>query len=124
MTLYQPHGWPTVIPRIFTKDVRSVVGFLKSVLGAEGELRTDVPTELRIGDSLIMVSDGGGVRDAMPAFFYVYVADADLTYRTAIMEGALTIEEPVDTLYGDRRATVRDPWGNIWQIATNAGAPA
>jgi uncharacterized glyoxalase superfamily protein PhnB len=71
-----------------------------------------------------MVSDGGGVRDAMPGFFYVYVADADLTYRTAIMEGALTIEEPVDTLYGDRRATVRDPWGNIWQIATRRGSSA
>jgi uncharacterized glyoxalase superfamily protein PhnB len=124
MTSYQPHGWPTVIPRIFTNDVRSVVGFLKSVLGAEGELRTDVPTELRIGDSLIMVSDGGGVRDAMPAFFYVYMGDADSTYRTAIMEGALTIEEPVDMPYGDRRATVRDPWGNIWQIATHRGSSA
>jgi PhnB protein len=29
------------------------------------------------------------------------------------------IEEPRDMLYGDRRATVRDPLGNIWQIATH-----
>jgi PhnB protein len=29
------------------------------------------------------------------------------------------IEEPQDMFYGDRRATVRDPFGNIWQIATH-----
>jgi len=27
------------------------------------------------------------------------------------------IEHPADMPYGDRRATVRDPWGNTWQIA-------
>jgi uncharacterized glyoxalase superfamily protein PhnB len=31
--------------------------------------------------------------------------------------GAETMEEPVDTPYGDRRAMVRDPSGNIFQIA-------
>jgi PhnB protein len=29
------------------------------------------------------------------------------------------IEEPQDPFYGDRRATVRDPFGNIWHIATH-----
>jgi PhnB protein len=29
------------------------------------------------------------------------------------------IEEPQDMFYGDRRATVKDPFGNIWQIATH-----
>jgi hypothetical protein len=24
--------------------------------------------------------------------------------------------------YGDRRAMVLDPWGNIWEIATHGGA--
>jgi uncharacterized glyoxalase superfamily protein PhnB len=27
------------------------------------------------------------------------------------------MEEPTDTPYGDRRAMVRDPFGNIFQIA-------
>jgi hypothetical protein len=27
---FQPNGWPTVIPRMFTPDVAGVVGFLKS----------------------------------------------------------------------------------------------
>ena len=28
------------------------------------------------------------------------------------------IRSPTDQLYGDRRAMVRDAWGNTWQIAT------
>jgi uncharacterized glyoxalase superfamily protein PhnB len=54
----------------------------------------------------------------MPAFLYVYVADADQTYERAIAAGAEAIETPTDMPYGDRRATVRDSWANIWQIAT------
>jgi PhnB protein len=68
-----------------------------------------------------MVSDGGGVRETMPAFLYVYVEDADTTYRHAIGLGARLNEEPVDTPYGDQRATIQDPWGDICQIATHKG---
>jgi uncharacterized glyoxalase superfamily protein PhnB len=32
--------------------------------------------------------------------------------------GASSLEPPSDMPYGDRRATVRDPSGNVWQIAT------
>ena len=31
--------------------------------------------------------------------------------------GAVAMEEPLDTPYGDRRAMVRDPFGNVFQIA-------
>jgi len=47
------------------------------------------------------------------------VENTDKAYQRALEAGALTIEKPVDTPYGDRRATVQDPWGNIWQIATH-----
>ena len=59
------------------------------------------------------------MRDAMPAFLYLYLDDADTAYRRALEAGAIVIEEPQDMFYGDRRATVRDPFGNIWQIATH-----
>lgn len=118
MTSYKPAGWPDIIPRVFVSDVPALVAFLKTVFSAEGEARGGAPAEMRIGDSLIMVSDGGGVRDAAPAFLYVYVADADAAHAKAIAAGAASIEAPADMPYGDRRATVRDLWGNIWQIAT------
>ncbi|QOZ34477.1 glyoxalase/bleomycin resistance/extradiol dioxygenase family protein [Bradyrhizobium sp. CCBAU 53421] len=123
MPQFKPAGWPSVIPRIVTRDLAGLAGFLKDVFGAEGDVRSGAPTEMRIGDSIILISDGGGVRGAMPAFLYVYVEDADETYRRAIAAGAESIEAPADTPYGDRRATVRDSWANVWQIATYRGNP-
>jgi PhnB protein len=66
----------------------------------------------------VMVS-AAGVREAMPTFLYLYLDDTDGAYRRAIEAGATIIEEPADMFYGDRRATVKDPFGNIWQIATH-----
>ena len=118
MSQSKPIGWPSVMPRIFTSDVAGLTAFLRTVFGAEGELRSGAPTEIRIGDSITLISDGGGVREAMPAFLYVYVENADETYRRAIAAGAESIETPADMPYGDRQATVRDSWANIWQMAT------
>ena len=75
---------------------------------------------MRIGDSIVMVS-GAGSRDPMPAFLYLYVDDADAMYQRALEAGAVCLEEPADMPYGDRRAMVRDPCGNVWQIATHKG---
>jgi len=102
--------------------VVGLVNFLNVTFHAHGEVRDGIPSEVRIGDSIIMVSDGGGVREPFTGFLYVYVEDADATYRTAIGAGAVSIEVPADMPYGDRRATVQDAWGNIWQIATCKGA--
>jgi PhnB protein len=113
-----PRGFHSVTPRLIAQDVPRFVEFLRQAFGAAGELRTDRPCQMRIGDSLVMVS-GAGPRDLMPAFLYLYVDDADAVYRRALAAGARSLEEPVDTPYGDRRATVKDPSGNIWQIATH-----
>jgi PhnB protein len=118
MNTFKPDGWRTVTPRIFADDVVGLVGFMKAVFGADGELRSGAPTEMKIGDSVVMISDGGGVRGAMPAFLHVYVENADETYRRAMAAGAQSIERPADMSYGDRRATVQDAWANVWQIAT------
>ena len=115
---FRPDGWHAVTPRIITTDVAGLLEFLKIVFDAEGELRSGAPAEVKIGDSIVMVSHGDGVRPAMAAFLYVYVEDADETYRRAVAAGAESIEQPADMPYGDRRATVRDAWANIWQIAT------
>ena len=122
MTQFKPAGWPSVIPRIVTRDLTGLARFLRDVFDAQGDVRSGAPTEIRIGDSIILISDGGGVREAMPAFLYVYVQDADEAYRRAIAAGAESIEPPADTPYGDRRAMARDAWANVWQIATYRGS--
>jgi PhnB protein len=113
-----PDGWHSVTPRLVVDDTARLVEFLKRAFGATGDFRTGVPSVIRIGDSLVMVS-GVGPRDPMPAFLYLYVDDIDATYRRALDAGAVSLEEPQDMPYGDRRGMVRDPCGNIWQIATH-----
>jgi uncharacterized glyoxalase superfamily protein PhnB len=103
-------------PRIVVSDAAAQVAFLRTVFDATGEQHAGRPAEIRIGDSLVMVTAAGD-RELFPAFLYVYVGDADAVYRRAIDAGATSLEEPLDTPYGDRRAMVRDPFGNVWQIA-------
>ena len=121
MSSFQPEGWRTVTPRIFTDDVRGLAGFLRAVFGATGRALAGRPMEMRIGDSIVMISSDDE-RDAASAVLYVYVEDADKTYRKALAQGAKSVEKPFDTRYGDRRASVRDGWGNVWQIATRQAA--
>jgi PhnB protein len=95
---------------------RRQVGFLRRVFGARGEVEDGRPVEMHIGDSVIMISPTTE-REAFPGFLYIYVDDADLAFRTALQVGATAVEPPWDTPYGDRRAMVRDAFGNVFQIA-------
>jgi len=113
-----PEGWHSVTPRLFVQGAAKLVDFLKHAFDASGIFRDDSPSEIRIGDSIVMVGEAGP-RDAIPAFLYLYIEDMDSAYLRALEAGATVIEEPQDMFYGDRRATVRDPFGNIWQIATH-----
>jgi uncharacterized glyoxalase superfamily protein PhnB len=112
-----------VTPRLVVTDAGALVEFLRTVFGATGTVHGDRPAEMRIGDSLVMVSPAGA-REAFPGFLYLYVDDADETHRRAVEPGAVTLEPPLDTPYGDRRAMVRDRWGNVWQIAHVLRRPA
>jgi PhnB protein len=109
-------GFHSITPRIVVADAAAQVAFLRTVFDAKGEHEGDRPAEMRIGDSLVMVTPAGA-REPFLAFLYVYVDDADAAYRRALAAGAVSLEEPLDTPYGDRRAMVRDPFGNVWQVA-------
>jgi uncharacterized glyoxalase superfamily protein PhnB len=97
-------------------DVNAAADVLRAAFGAVGEVHADRPAEMRIGDSLVMVTSAGE-RELFPAFLYIYVDDADAAYHRAIAAGATSMEPPLDTPYGDRRAMVRDPFGNVFQVA-------
>src|SRR5512132_3574901 len=108
---YVPESWPTVVPRIVADDPEALVAFVKHVFDAAGTFNDGRPSELRIGDSMLMISSPAD-RDRIPAFLYVYVPNTDLSYQRALSSGATSIEEPRELPYGDRRAMVRDRWGN------------
>ena len=100
-----PEGWHTVTPQIVVDGAEQLVAFMKHVFDATGEYLGSRPSELRIGDSVVLIS-GAGIRKPMTAFLYVYVNDTDATYRLALHAGVRSVEEPFDTPYGDRRCMV------------------
>jgi PhnB protein len=111
-----PRGWRTVTPRLIVRNPRALVGFIRRVFEAHGRYNDEGPSEIRIGDSVVMVS-GTGVRRTYTALLYIYVRDVDATYRRAMASGARSMEKPADLPYGDRRAMFADRWGNTWQVA-------
>ena len=116
MKVDRPPELHTVTPRMVVSDAAGAVEFLRTVFDAIGEIQTERPTEVRIGDSVVMVTSDTE-REPFPAFLYVYVGDADVAYSRALNAGAMRLEAPLNTPYGDRRAMVRDPFGNVFQIA-------
>lgn len=75
--------------------------------------------EVRIGDSVVMVSEARSEFKPMPSSIYLYVENTDETYESALQAGGISIMEPEDEFYGDRNAGVKDPTGNHWWIATH-----
>ena len=74
---------------------------------------------LRIGDSMVMLTDAREQWPAQLTGLYLYVPDVDAWYRRAIAAGAESMGEPKDQFYGDRMCGVKDPSGNTWWIATH-----
>lgn len=118
MRAWKPEGWHSITPRLVARDPEKLVRFLKAAFGATGEFMSDAPSQMRIGDSIVMVSGGAGPRKVTSSFLYLYVESADATYERALKAGAKSIEVPADMPYGDRRAMIEDAGGNVWQIAT------
>jgi uncharacterized glyoxalase superfamily protein PhnB len=123
MADFKPNGWHSITLRLVVSDPQRLVQFLRDVFEATGDYDSERPSVVTVGDTKIMVSGivtaGAVAREPMPAFLYLYVPDTDDTYRRALKLGATSLEAPAIMPYGDRRAMMRDPFGNVWQIATH-----
>jgi PhnB protein len=79
--------------------------------------------EVNIGDSRLMLGEAMA-RPVSASSFYLYVNDVDAAYKRAVGAGATSQSEPADQFWGDRMATVTDPFGNTWSIATHKEDPS
>ena len=64
-----------------------------------------------------MLSEATADFPAMPAAYYVFVADAHAALARALAAGATRIMDVMDMPYGDRQGGVRDPAANLWWIS-------
>ena len=67
----------------------------------------------------MMLSEASQQYPARPCVHFVYVSEADATYRAALMGGATSILEPTEQSWGDRTCGFVDPFDNRWWVATD-----
>ena len=119
-----PEGFHTLTPNIIVDDAPKAIAFLCQALGAEEIVRLTLPdgkvvhAELKIGDSRLNVGES---MDGWPAHGLVaqlHVANSDELFARAVAAGATVVMPMTDMFFGSREGRVRDPYGNIWTIAT------
>jgi PhnB protein len=76
---------------------------------------------VRLGDSIVEMGEAHDQWQPMQSAIYMYVEDADATYRQALSAGATSALEPTDQPYGGRSAWVNDEFGNVWYLSTAKG---
>jgi PhnB protein len=121
---YVPQGWQTLNVYLHPLRAEPVIAFMTRAFGATGVEKYASPdgvirhAHLRIGDSVIEMGEAHGPYQPMPTRFYLYVPNADASYRRALEAGATSIHEPRDQPFGDRMGGVKDAFGNEWYLAT------
>jgi PhnB protein len=120
-----PDGYRTLSPYLVVDGAEELIRFVSTVFGTSTRRRMTgeaggLHAELELGDSVLMVGEGGGI--SFPAMLHVYVEDADAVYERALAEGATSAAEPHDTSFGDHRAAFDDRWGNQWWVASRRGS--
>jgi PhnB protein len=128
-----PDGHHTVAPYLAIKNAVGALEFYKKAFGATETYKLIVPdgrlghAELRLGDSLIMLSDefpefGGKAPEALggsPVSIHLYVEDVDAFVKRAVAAGAREVKPVADQFYGDRSGQLEDPYGHLWWVATH-----
>jgi len=128
-----PKGYHSVTPSLVVNDGARAIDFYKRAFGAQEKSRLDGPdgkvvhAELKIGDSLIMLSDElpeSGTRSprtlrGSSVGIFLYVDNVDDVFRQAVSAGATAEAQPSDMFWGDRFGALTDPFGHHWSLATH-----
>jgi uncharacterized glyoxalase superfamily protein PhnB len=120
-----PEGYHTVTPYLSVHDAAALIAFLGRAFDAVELERHAMPdgriinAQVRVGTSMLLIADAPADRAPSPATFYSYVADVDAAYLKAVAAGGVTVKEPRNEFYGDRIASIADPAGNCWFLASH-----
>jgi uncharacterized glyoxalase superfamily protein PhnB len=115
-----PEHLHTVTPRLVLTNAAAAIDFYAVAFGAEeiGERfatpdGTIIHAELRIGDSVVMVTEGEGGG----ALLDTYWPDVDAAWERAIAAGAEIVFPLADHFYGVRGGRLQDPFGQQWMLS-------
>jgi uncharacterized glyoxalase superfamily protein PhnB len=128
-----PDGYHTLTPYLVCQGAADAITFYAAAFGADETVRMPGPggtvmhAELRIGSSMLMLSDENPDRGALspktvggsPVSIFIYTEDVDAVYARAVEAGAKGVAPPTDMFWGDRFAQLVDPFGHSWAIATH-----
>lgn len=120
-----PEGYQTVMPYLILKDAQKLIDFTGKVFNAaenksNRHMRDEniiMHSEVTIGGSTIMFADSTEQFQTRTTGLFVYVDNADDTYKRAIDNGAKVVTELSDQPYG-RSGGIEDPFGNTWWITS------
>ncbi len=128
-----PKGYNNITPYLIINHAASAIDFYKKVFGAKEVMRMEKDkgrighAELKFGDTKIMLADEYPEMDARspeayggtPVSIHLYIKDVDSVVAKAVSEGA-TLLTPIENMfYGDRTATLIDPFGHKWHVSTH-----
>jgi uncharacterized glyoxalase superfamily protein PhnB len=114
----------TVTPYLVVPDADVELTFLKAAFGGRevqcqrNADRTVMHAEVEIGNSLVMLGQAGGDWTPLGGALYLWIADVDAVYASALQAGATSQSAPEDKPYGHRNAGVIDPNGITWWIGS------
>jgi uncharacterized glyoxalase superfamily protein PhnB len=120
-----PEGFHTVTPYLMLDNASKEIEFMKKAFGAEELSRLARPdggvahAQVKIGDSILMISDTTKEHPAQPCMMYIYVRDVDAAFERAIKAGGTSVQKPMDMFYGDRSGGLKDPSGMHWWLGTH-----
>jgi PhnB protein len=118
-----PENYQTVMPYLILKGAKKFIEWTTCVFIATETHRAMrdehiiMHAEIMIGECTIMFADCTEQYAIRNADLFIYVDDADATFKKAIEAGASVINEMSDQSYG-RSGGVRDPFGNGWWITS------
>jgi PhnB protein len=108
-------------------NAQKLVDFLKRVFGAtelrrfDNEKGTIAHIELKLDDSVIMISDSTEDYPAHKTMLHFYVPDVFKTFNEAIKNGGIEIEKPINKPGDpDTRGSFYDFAGNHWSVSTQS----
>ena len=114
----RPPGYSTVTTGFRATGAKQMLEFLQKAFGAEHVSGGMEHAEIRLGETMIELSEAHGQWGPTRGAFHLFVSDCDAVYEEALRAGATSIWPPEDKPYGERSGGVTDAWGNQWYIAT------